>query len=81
MSDIKLNIYKRFILPILKPLFDFFSIYGIGPITVVGVPSLIIIILSLRGVKKKSYDYYIRIVGIIIIVITIVVYQVDFNKQ
>ena len=75
MEDIRLNFFKRFVFPLLEPVFSFFSAYGIESTTVIGVPAVLIVILSLKNVEKRSYDYYLRIIAIFLIINTIAIYQ------
>lgn len=59
------------LLPFLKPLFDFFGTFGVVSSTVVGIPAVVLIFLTINRRKLDSYDSITKLVSISLILFMI----------
>jgi len=63
------------VLPKVKPIFVYFDHLGIHYLTVIGVPAILILSLSLKRSKKRSVDYFITIAIIAFLAIVAIYFQ------
>jgi len=73
--NIKSDLINKFIIEPLQPIFDFFKQYGITEMTVIGVPLIIIFLITIRKSKMGSPNYITTIIVIAILSCAIVYYQ------
>jgi hypothetical protein len=77
MRNIKHEFIEKYILPLLEPIVIFFAKYGVVRVTVIAVPTLIILLLAIKSeIKNESKSLLIAyIFAVIVILLAILKFQ------